>query len=260
MDNENFYALVEQRFPNDLDSACIETGDGTRIRHEIVVPYGHASTVLTWTVVRSTAPVVSQFIWDRHQDQFPFNEGVPPGDNAAFDTTTALMNTGLNIVAPATDPAISRHFVPHRVIPSCFVASPTRTWASGPTCRRRRRAGMRRHCEQRKANPRTRRGSWRSWHRLLPRLQLFEFVDAAWAPAPLRDSLVEALVRRAEEGKDDARQELAERMAGPLEFGTAGLRGRASSWITGMRRTRTFLTATGTKRMGLGSHGLVSGP
>jgi predicted glycogen debranching enzyme len=35
-----------------------ETGDGTRIRHEIVVPYGHASTVLTWTVVRSTAPVM----------------------------------------------------------------------------------------------------------------------------------------------------------------------------------------------------------
>lgn len=28
---------------------------------------------------------------------------------------------------------------------------------------------------------------------LLPRLQLFEFVDAAWAPAALRDSLVEAL-------------------------------------------------------------------
>jgi len=29
MNNENFYALVEQRFPADLDSACIETGDGT---------------------------------------------------------------------------------------------------------------------------------------------------------------------------------------------------------------------------------------
>jgi malonyl-CoA/methylmalonyl-CoA synthetase len=29
MSNENFYALVEQRFPGDLDSTCIETGDGT---------------------------------------------------------------------------------------------------------------------------------------------------------------------------------------------------------------------------------------
>jgi malonyl-CoA/methylmalonyl-CoA synthetase len=29
MSNANFYALVEQRFPADLDSACIETGDGT---------------------------------------------------------------------------------------------------------------------------------------------------------------------------------------------------------------------------------------
>jgi malonyl-CoA/methylmalonyl-CoA synthetase len=29
MSNENFYALVEQRFPADLDSACIETADGT---------------------------------------------------------------------------------------------------------------------------------------------------------------------------------------------------------------------------------------
>ena len=28
MSNENFYALVEQRFPADLDSPCIETGDG----------------------------------------------------------------------------------------------------------------------------------------------------------------------------------------------------------------------------------------
>ena len=28
MSNENFYALVERRFPADMDSACIETGDG----------------------------------------------------------------------------------------------------------------------------------------------------------------------------------------------------------------------------------------
>ena len=35
-----------------------ETSDGTLIRHEIVVPYGSASTILTWEVVRSAAPVV----------------------------------------------------------------------------------------------------------------------------------------------------------------------------------------------------------
>jgi len=47
------------------------------------------------------APAISQEIWNKYQDQFPFNEGVTPGDNALFDTTTALMHTGLNIVAPA---------------------------------------------------------------------------------------------------------------------------------------------------------------
>ena len=47
------------------------------------------------------APAISQEIWNKYQDQFPFNEGVTPGDNANFDTTTALVHTGLNIVAPA---------------------------------------------------------------------------------------------------------------------------------------------------------------
>lgn len=48
-------------------------------------------------------PPLSQEIWNKYQDQFPVNEGVSPGDNASFDTTTAYVRTGLNIVAPATD-------------------------------------------------------------------------------------------------------------------------------------------------------------
>jgi hypothetical protein len=52
------------------------------------------------------APSISQEIWNKYQDQFPFNEGVSPGDNSAFDTTTALVRTGLNIVAPATAPGV----------------------------------------------------------------------------------------------------------------------------------------------------------
>ena len=49
----------------------------------------------------SQQALLSQEIWSKYQDQFPFNEGVSPGDNAAFDTTTALVHTGLNIVVPA---------------------------------------------------------------------------------------------------------------------------------------------------------------
>jgi hypothetical protein len=52
------------------------------------------------------APAISQEIWNKYQDQFPFNEGVTPGDNASFDTTTALVRTGLNIVAPANAPGV----------------------------------------------------------------------------------------------------------------------------------------------------------
>jgi len=54
----------------------------------------------------AAAPSISQEIWNKYQDQFPFNEGVAPGDNAAFDTTTALVRTGLNIVAPANAPGV----------------------------------------------------------------------------------------------------------------------------------------------------------
>jgi hypothetical protein len=52
------------------------------------------------------APELAGTIWHQFQDQFPWNEGVGPGDNAAFDTTAALMNSGLNIVAPASDPGV----------------------------------------------------------------------------------------------------------------------------------------------------------
>jgi hypothetical protein len=43
---------------------------------------------------------------NRLQDSYPFNESIVPGDNAAFDTTTALMVNGLNIVVPATSPGV----------------------------------------------------------------------------------------------------------------------------------------------------------
>ena len=56
--------------------------------------------------VREAAPLITMSIWERFQDQFPWNEGVTPGDNASFDTTTALMNTGLNIVAPEAAPGV----------------------------------------------------------------------------------------------------------------------------------------------------------
>jgi hypothetical protein len=49
----------------------------------------------------AVVPLAQGFV-DKYQDQFPWNEAVTPGDNAAFDTTTALVHTGLNIVAPAT--------------------------------------------------------------------------------------------------------------------------------------------------------------
>ena len=56
--------------------------------------------------VRSAAPAISWNIWDRFQDTFPFNEGVSPGDNASFDTTTALIKVADNIVTPTDDPGV----------------------------------------------------------------------------------------------------------------------------------------------------------
>lgn len=51
-------------------------------------------------------PALDADLWDVYQDQFPWNEAVAPGDNAGFDTTAALIRTGLNNVAPATDPGV----------------------------------------------------------------------------------------------------------------------------------------------------------
>jgi hypothetical protein len=56
--------------------------------------------------IREAAPLITWAMWERLQDQFPFNENVTPGDNAAFDTTTALMKNGLNIVAPSEAPGV----------------------------------------------------------------------------------------------------------------------------------------------------------
>jgi phosphomannomutase len=60
---------------------------------------------------------------------------------------------------------------------------------------------------------------------------------------------LEALVRRAEGGDEAARRDLAERMAGPLEFGTAGLRGRVEAGLSRMNRL-AVVKAT----WGLGAH------
>jgi predicted glycogen debranching enzyme len=68
------FALSSQRYAPGVvhpDGACrivsfsrdpwptweFETDDGTRIRHEIVVPYCSGSTVLTWDVIRAAGPV-----------------------------------------------------------------------------------------------------------------------------------------------------------------------------------------------------------
>ncbi len=53
-------------------------------------------------LIRGAAASLSQDMWDKFQDQFPWNEIVSPGDNPGFDTTAARMNGGLNNVAPAS--------------------------------------------------------------------------------------------------------------------------------------------------------------
>jgi phosphomannomutase len=68
-------------------------------------------------------------------------------------------------------------------------------------------------------------------------------------PDPETRAELEALVRRAESGDAAAREDLADRMAGPLEFGTAGLRGRVEAGLARMNRL-AVVKAT----WGLGSH------
>src|SRR5512146_3010784 len=55
-------------------------------------------------------------------------------------------------------------------------------------------------------------------------------------PDPDTRAELEALVRRAEGGEEAARADLADRMSGPLEFGTAGLRGRVEAGLARMNR------------------------
>ncbi len=47
---------------------------------------------------------------------------------------------------------------------------------------------------------------------------------------------LEALVSRVEGGDEAAGRDLADRMSGPLEFGTAGLRGRVEAGLSRMNR------------------------
>jgi phosphomannomutase len=68
-------------------------------------------------------------------------------------------------------------------------------------------------------------------------------------PDPETRAELEALVRRAEGGDAAAREDLADRMSGPLEFGTAGLRGRVEAGLARMNRL-AVVKAT----WGLGSH------
>lgn len=55
-------------------------------------------------------------------------------------------------------------------------------------------------------------------------------------PDPETRAELEALRARAQSGDDAARRDLAERFAGPLEFGTAGLRGRVEAGLARMNR------------------------
>ncbi|HXK10507.1 MAG TPA: phospho-sugar mutase [Vicinamibacteria bacterium] len=68
-------------------------------------------------------------------------------------------------------------------------------------------------------------------------------------PDPETRGELEALLRRAEGGDEAARRDLADRMSGPLQFGTAGLRGRVEAGLARMNRL-AVVKAT----WGLGSH------
>jgi len=68
-------------------------------------------------------------------------------------------------------------------------------------------------------------------------------------PDPETRAELEALLKRAESGDEAARRDLADRFAGPLEFGTAGLRGRVEAGLARMNRL-VVIKAT----WGFGSH------
>src|SRR5512139_972851 len=68
-------------------------------------------------------------------------------------------------------------------------------------------------------------------------------------PDPETRAELLALVRRAEGGDAVAQADLADRMSGPLEFGTAGLRGRVEAGLSRMNRLAVVKAS-----WGLGSH------
>jgi len=77
-------------------------------------------------------------------------------------------------------------------------------------------------------------------------------------PDPETQAELRSLVERAESGDEAARRDLADRFSGPLEFGTAGLRGRVEAGLARMNRLVVMKTT-----WGLGIHLLAeakSGP
>ena len=73
-------------------------------------------------------------------------------------------------------------------------------------------------------------------------------------PDPETRAELQDLLGRAEGGEEGARHELADRFSGPLEFGTAGLRGRVEAGLARMNRL-VVMKAT----RGLGAHLLEEG-
>ena len=72
-------------------------------------------------------------------------------------------------------------------------------------------------------------------------------------PDPVTRAELAALLEAADGGDETARAEIADRFSGPLEFGTAGLRGRVGAGIARMNRL-VVMKAT----WGLGAHLLAS--
>ena len=68
-------------------------------------------------------------------------------------------------------------------------------------------------------------------------------------PDPETRAELRGLLERADTGDEDARRELADRFSGPLEFGTAGLRGRVEAGLARMNRLVVMKAA-----WGLGTH------
>jgi predicted glycogen debranching enzyme len=112
------FALCSQRYAPGVvhpDGACrivsfsrdpwptweFEADDGTRIRHEIVVPYCSGSTVLTWDVIRAAGPVtlrVRPFLSGRdyhsmHHENGAFQfEPIPSNDSLESDGRSGIVS------------------------------------------------------------------------------------------------------------------------------------------------------------------------